>query len=80
MQVHENRIEEAEQRISTIEEEIMEVHSFTTKSDTAIQILLEKVDDLENRSRRNNLRIVGIPETVKPIDDYVRKPSHMPQA
>lgn len=29
---------------------------------------MEKIDDRENRSRRNNLRIVGIPETVKPAD------------
>lgn len=27
--------------------------------------MLDKLDDLENRSRRSNLRIIGIPETVK---------------
>lgn len=68
MHKKDNRIEEAEQRINTIEEEIMEGHALSTKPDTTIQMLMKKIDDLENRLRRNNLRIVSIPETVKPAD------------
>lgn len=33
-----------------------------------MQSLMAKLDDLENRSRRNNLRIVWLPETYKPQD------------
>lgn len=68
VQAHDDRLDETEQHISTLEEELMEVHSGNNKTDTTIQMLLDKVDDLENRSRRNNLRIVGVLEMVKPID------------
>lgn len=30
-----------------------------------VQLLTDKLDDLENRSRRNNIRIVGLPEQYK---------------
>lgn len=65
LNTHDKRIEEAEQRIGTLEEELMEAHSLSTKSENRIQLLLDKVDDLENRSRKNNLHIVGVPESVK---------------
>lgn len=34
-------------------------------------MLAEKLEDLENRSRRNNLRIIGVPETVK-LNDLLK--------
>ena len=33
-------------------------------------ILLNKIDDLENRSRRNNLVIYGVPEVSQAQEDY----------
>lgn len=33
-----------------------------------VQTLLAKVDDLENRSRRNNICLVGIPERAEGSD------------
>lgn len=54
VQGHDDCLDETEQRISTLEEELMEVHSGNNKTDTTIQMQLDKVDDLENRSRRNN--------------------------
>lgn len=36
--------------------------------DSTVQLIIDKLDDLGNRSRRNNLRIVGLPETHKPQD------------
>lgn len=46
MQAQDKRIGETEQRINTLEEEIMEVQSTTTKSDMTIKMLLEKGEDL----------------------------------
>lgn len=51
-----------------MEEDIIQAHSLSTKSDNTLQILADKVDNLENRSRRNNLRPIGMPETVKPSE------------
>lgn len=58
----------SETPISTIDDDIAEFHSFDNGTDRTIKALLEKVDDLENRSRRNNLRIIGIPESYNNID------------
>lgn len=68
IQAHDKHIDEAEQRIHTLEEELMEVQTATNKTDTTIQKLLENQYELENWSIRNNLRIVGVPESVKPIE------------
>lgn len=69
MQAQDNHIGEAEHRINVLEEEeIIAVQSVTNKTDLTIQMLLDKVDNLENRSRRNNSRIVGLPETVKQVE------------
>lgn len=59
---HEERIEKAEERISMVED-------ITTRHQRAVKYLLHrevaltaKCDDLENRLRRNNIRIYQIPE------------------
>lgn len=65
MEVQVQRITETESCISLMEEDIMEFHSHNTNTEATIKTLLEKIDDLENRSRRNNLRIIGIPESYK---------------
>lgn len=46
----------------------MDVHESSDEKDELIKYLLEKLDDLENRSRRSNLRIIGIPESRTNID------------
>ncbi|KAK7933492.1 hypothetical protein WMY93_004388 [Mugilogobius chulae] len=65
------RIDEAEQRISTAEDEIIglknEVERLTKKS----KILTNKVEDLEGRSRRNNIRILESPKKKKWIADIL---------
>lgn len=56
------RVKEAEERISRVEDQLPTL-SQTVKTHTQqINSLLLKVDDLENRSRRSNLRLVGVPE------------------
>uniref|UniRef100_H3A1S0 Endonuclease/exonuclease/phosphatase domain-containing protein n=1 Tax=Latimeria chalumnae TaxID=7897 RepID=H3A1S0_LATCH len=51
METAENRVGEREDRLYHVENLAAEIHT-----------LGEKCDDLENRSRRSNLRIVGVPE------------------
>lgn len=58
------RIGSVESRVDAIEHSMQEAHSEADRGKAQIQFLLEKVDDLENRARRNNLRIVGLPESV----------------
>uniref|UniRef100_A0A6I8QT02 L1 transposable element RRM domain-containing protein n=1 Tax=Xenopus tropicalis TaxID=8364 RepID=A0A6I8QT02_XENTR len=59
------RMTEAEQRISTLEDELDKAQKSIDLQQHKIIIMADKIDDLENRSRRNNLRLVGIPESVK---------------
>ncbi|OCT96351.1 hypothetical protein XELAEV_18014027mg [Xenopus laevis] len=59
-----NRLQEAEQRISTLEDDLEKAKQQIDCQDREITILSEIVDDLENRSRRNNLRMIGIPESI----------------
>ncbi|KAK7933063.1 hypothetical protein WMY93_003959 [Mugilogobius chulae] len=56
------RITEAEQRISTAEDEIQSLKEVVERLENKTKTLTNKVEDLEGRSRRNNLRILGIPE------------------
>lgn len=54
----ETTLDQSEQRLSVVEAKLA-----TVQSENAW--LKDKVDDLENRSRRLNLRVVGIPERVE---------------
>lgn len=56
------RVTEAEDRISTQEDNVSGLQTQNAALKTAIESLSLKVDDLENRSRRSNLRLVGLPE------------------
>lgn len=59
------RMREIKQRVSRIEDNMQHNQSTVTVLDSTILYLTEKLDDLENRSRRNNLRIIGPPEQYK---------------
>lgn len=61
-----HRLQEAEQRISTVEEQLQQVNALVSSHMELPEYLLDKVEDLENMSHRNNLRIVGLPESYKP--------------
>lgn len=56
------RISEAEHRVSDIEDNATEMGNKLKETEKLVRVLLEKVDDLENRSRRDNIRIVGLKE------------------
>lgn len=69
------RIAEAEQRISTAEDVISTLQGAVETLEKKAKLLATKVDDLECRSRRNNVRILGIPENEEGSDpcSYMEK-------
>lgn len=54
-----------ETRISEMEDQFTPVQRDVRKNTQVIAALLAKTDDLENRSRRNNVRLVGVPEKIE---------------
>lgn len=62
------RITEAEQRISVAEDDINTLKDEVENLRKTNKHLTSKVEDLEGRSRRNNIRILGIPEKEEPLD------------
>uniref|UniRef100_H3AIV0 L1 transposable element RRM domain-containing protein n=1 Tax=Latimeria chalumnae TaxID=7897 RepID=H3AIV0_LATCH len=66
----------SEDRISTAEDQIQQLESGMRDLGKKLEAALTKVDNLENRSHRNNIRIVGFPENVEegnPISFLSRK-------
>nr|XP_033779237.1 vomeronasal type-2 receptor 26-like [Geotrypetes seraphini] len=61
---HAARIQQAEERISVKEDRAVVVDQCISMLETHIKQLEERAEDLENRGRQNNLRIIGLPETV----------------
>lgn len=62
MQAINERVKATEERISTVEDQLSPMSKDLKRATQQIAFLLNKVDDLENRSRRNNVRVVGVPE------------------
>lgn len=59
---HATRITDTEQRVSALEDDHTYLMAVTQKLEQKHQDLIEKIEDLENRSRRNNIRVVSMPE------------------
>ena len=70
-----SRIGDAEERISSTEDELACLTTQASAMKTTTDELARKVDDLENRSRRSNLRLVGLPEFKEQHDmcEYLEK-------
>lgn len=62
---HARRLTEAEGRISAMEDAIDPVESRLGMLEKLLAELSERAEDLENRGRRKNIRIVGLPEGVE---------------
>ena len=56
------RTEEAEERIGELEDKIMEKEEAEKKRDKKIQEYEEQIRELSDALKRNNIRIIGIPE------------------
>ena len=62
------RMTRAEVRISTDEDDLTSLKIQTTSMKTAMGELVLKVDDLENRAHRSNLRLVGLTKSTEAAD------------
>lgn len=70
-----NRLAEAEERIGDTEDGLQRVTTEITDAAKRIAYLESKTEDLENRARRSNLRLVGLPEGAEgtqPMIDYIQ--------
>lgn len=63
---HASRLNEAEKIIPNIEEEIYQAEATEQTQYKTNQYVLQKLEDLYNRSRYSNLHFVGVPESMKP--------------
>lgn len=59
------RIGEAEERIAQTEEDVSTLQHKVKKLEETAEFLRNKVQDLEDRGRRSNLRLVGLPEKIE---------------
>lgn len=62
------RLTEAEERISQTEDTVDKLQSTAKMLEDKIKLLSAKTEDLENRSRRSNVQLVGLPEKAKGRD------------
>lgn len=60
---HGERLVEAETRISTVEEESHTTTKKCAEMEKLLDVIKNKAEDFEARSCRNNIRIVGVPES-----------------
>ncbi|KAL1262399.1 hypothetical protein QQF64_007664 [Cirrhinus molitorella] len=62
------RLDEAERRIASSEDLTERLQARVLKLESQVTSLTEHVDDLENRGRRKNIRIIGLPEGAEGSD------------
>lgn len=65
---HSKRIGEAEERISQMEEDVNTLRQKAKKLEQTVETLSNKIQDLEDRGRRSNFRMVGLPEKTEGSD------------
>ncbi|ROI15281.1 LINE-1 retrotransposable element ORF1 protein [Anabarilius grahami] len=63
-----NRLSTAEQRISDTEDQVSELQNTVDTLQQQVKLFGVKLEDQENRSRRNNVRLVGLPEGAEGSD------------
>ncbi|CAL9698818.1 unnamed protein product [Knipowitschia caucasica] len=65
---HETRLAETELRIGALEDAADPIQTKIGDLEKTVDFLVERVDELENRGRRMNIRILGVPEDVEGTD------------
>lgn len=65
LKVHSHKLRNIELEVNDLEDFAAYSQSAYSKLSKTVQYLQDKVDDLENRSCRNNLRFIGVPESIK---------------
>lgn len=74
------QIAHAEQHISDAEDNVNGLISEVSMLESTVKTLSNKVGDLECRSRRNNVRLVGLPEKVEGQDTVTFLENWIPEA
>ncbi|KAI4825292.1 hypothetical protein KUCAC02_020978 [Chaenocephalus aceratus] len=69
------RLTQAEDRIGETEDNVTVLHNTVNGMEKVITALTEKVEDLENRDRRSNLRVIGLPENAegRDVESFLEK-------
>lgn len=62
IQLHSQRIKETEERISQTEDDVTFLEGKVKKLEKTVETLYDKITEQEDRSRRSNVRLVGLPE------------------
>lgn len=75
MQSIRDRMVKVENRISLLEDTVTHMPKRILTVEKQIITCQQKTDDFENRMRRNNLRIIGLPEKVEGFNpgDFIEK-------
>ena len=71
----EGRLTEVESRVSTIEDSHRVLDTRLPEIQKELHLLKAKNEDLEGRSRRNNIRIIGLSESISPrnMEEFIEK-------
>ena len=62
VKVVERRVEDAEQRISDTEDTVTQLLAKLEHTEARLSEAINRLEDQENRSRRNNIKIINLPE------------------
>uniref|UniRef100_A0A1A7ZGX5 LINE-1 type transposase domain containing 1 n=1 Tax=Nothobranchius furzeri TaxID=105023 RepID=A0A1A7ZGX5_NOTFU len=74
------RMDGAEKRISNVEDDVNSEKGKTEALVKQVALLTDKLEDLENRSRRSNLRLVNVPEKIEGNDAVAFLEKWLPEA
>lgn len=69
LQAYSTRLDEAEERISTVEDTVVTVKTTTEQLKIQVADLTSKLNSLKNHQRRSSLRLVNLPEKVHFLRD-----------
>lgn len=62
VQIHSRRLDEAEERISHAEDDVTSLQGKVKQLEQTVAVMCDKLTSYEDRNRRSNLRLVGLPE------------------
>lgn len=68
VQAHLRRLNEAEERLSRAEDDVTSLQGKVKQLEQTVWSLCDKITNYEDRSRRSNLRLVGLPEKTEGRD------------
>ena len=78
LQFSQRDIEEINEKLSGVDQKIATQSAMVSGVLGDLDAVVEKADDLENRSRRNNIKVFGIPE--EPFEDYAASEAKLKSA